>query len=198
MENDLPHGATPIDPDEAECLIQPHVPTRGELDELEEANIQLGLEWAQRRAVLGRKRVDVITEPFLYELHKRMFGEVWDWAGEVRSTDKNIGVDNHVVRAEVRKLIADARSWRENEVYAADELAVRFHHRLLVVHPFPNGNGRHSRLMADLIVQQLGRPPFSWGERSLTTTSELRTAYITALQRADRGKLQSLLGFARS
>ena len=198
MDSDLPYGTTPIDPDEAEGLLQPHVTTRGELDELEEANIQLGLEWAQRRAVLGRKRVDVLTEPFLYELHKRMFVEVWAWAGEVRRTDKNIGVDRHVVRAEVRKLIADARFWRENEVYAADELAVRFHHRLVLVHPFPNGNGRHSRLMADLIVQQLGRPPFSWGGGSLTSTFELRTAYIAALHRADSGELQPLLDFARS
>jgi Fic-DOC domain mobile mystery protein B len=198
LTSDLPLGATPIDPDEAEGLLLGHVSTRQELDELEEANIQSGLEWAQRRAVLRKKSVDVLTEKFLYELHKRMFGAVWAWAGRVRTTDKNVGVDKFMVRVEVKNLMEDARYWRENGTYEPDELAVRLHHRLVWVHPFTNGNGRHARLMADLIVQQAGRPPFSWGGASLMQTSELRKAYIGALRKADHGDLDELLEFSRS
>lgn len=192
MNEDLPTGATPIDPNEAEGLIPDHVVTRGELDELEEANIQEGLEWA-----LGRSR-EILSEEFVYELHRRMFDSVWAWAGKVRLTDKNIGIDKYLVRTEVRKLIDDALFWREHQVYEPDELAVRFHHRLVSIHPFPNGNGRHARLMADLLIQQLGGEAFSWGGVNLTNTSELRTAYIRALQTADRGDIAPLLDFARS
>ena len=192
MSDGLPDGATPIDPDEAEGLIPEHVTTRGELDELEEANIQEGLEWA-----LTKSR-EVLSEEFLYELHRRMFDGVWTWAGKVRLTDKNIGVDKNTVRTEVRNLIEDARYWRDNMVYQPDELAVRFHHRLVSTHPFPNGNGRHARLMADLLVRQLGASAFSWGGVSLTNTSELRTAYIGALRTADEGEVGPLLEFARS
>ena len=191
MSDDLPTGATPIDPDETGGLIPEHVITRGELDELEEANIQEGLEWA-----LGRSR-EILSEEFVYELHRRMFDSVWAWAGKVRLTDKNIGVDKHIVRTEVRKLIEDALYWRENLVYETDELAVRFHHRLVSIHPFPNGNGRHARLMADLLVWQLGGEAFSWGGVSLTNTSELRTAYIGSLRTADEGDFGPLLDFAR-
>lgn len=198
MRNSHPKGTTPLDPDEAEGLRQLHVTTRGELDELEEANIQLGMEWALQTAVWGRRRVDVLTEQFVFELHERMFGEVWRWAGEIRRTNKNIGVEKHVIRVELGKLIEDARLWRERSVFEPDELAIRFHHRLVSIHPFPNGNGRHARLMADLIVRQEGRPPFSWGGASLTTTSELRERYIAALRSADNGDMAPLLRFARS
>lgn len=198
LTNELPFGATPIDPDEADGLLQSHVSTRQELNELEEANIQGGHQWAFERAVAGRRRMDVLTEGFLYELHRRMFGSVWEWAGQVRTTDKNIGVDKFVIREEVRKLVEDARYWRDSGTYGADELAVRFHHRLVAIHPFPNGNGRHARLMADLIVQQAGERPFSWGGMSLVETSALRKAYIDALRAADQGVLKRLLEFARS
>lgn len=198
MVDRVPLGATPLDSHEADGLLQLHVVTRQELDELEEANIQLGLEWAQRRAILGRRRMDVLTEDFLFELHRRMFGEVWQWAGKVRQTNKNLGFDKFEIRPGIRNLIEDARMWRERETFAPDELAVRFHHRLISVHPFSNGNGRHSRLMADLIVQQVGRSPFSWGGSSLTSTPELRSRYISALRDADRGDVEALLRFARS
>lgn len=197
MIAELPDGATPIDADEAQDLIPGHVSTRAELDELEEENIREGLIWALRR-LAAKGDPDVLSEDFLYELHRRMFGGVWTWGGRVRQTDKNIGVEKSVIRAEVRKLIEDARYWRENQVFDPDELAVRFHHRLVWIHPFPNGNGRHARLMADLIVQESGRPAFSWGGVSLSTTSELRLAYIAALRRADEGDIGPMLAFARS
>jgi Fic-DOC domain mobile mystery protein B len=198
MDSSTPNGVTPVDPDETEGLLHGHVVTRAELDELEEANIQIGLEWAVRRAVTSRRPIDVLSEKFLYALHERMFGEVWSWAGEVRRSEKNIGVERHRIRVEVRNLVEDARVWRERQVYSPDEIAVRFHHRLVSIHPFPNGNGRHARLMADLLAMQAGRPAFTWGGGRLTTTSELRTTYIAALRRADGGEMGPLLEFARS
>jgi Fic-DOC domain mobile mystery protein B len=198
MDSSTANGATPVDPDETEGLLHGHVVTRAELDELEEANIQIGLEWAVRRAITSRRPIDVLSEEFLYALHGRMFGEVWSWAGEVRRSEKNIGVERHKIRVEVRNLVEDARVWRERQAYSPDEIAVRFHHRLVSIHPFPNGNGRHARLMADLLTMQAGRPAFTWGGNRLTTTSELRTTYIAALRRADGGEMGLLLEFARS
>jgi Fic-DOC domain mobile mystery protein B len=198
MDSRTPNGTTPVDPDETEGLLHGHVVTRAELDELEEANIQIGLEWAVRRAITSGRRIDVLSEEFLYALHERMFGEVWSWAGEVRRSEKNIGVDRHRIRVEVRNLVEDARVWRERQVYSPDEIAVRFHHRLVSIHPFPNGNGRHARLMADLLAMQAGRSAFTWGGGRLTTTSELRTTYVAALRKADGGDMGPLLEFARS
>lgn len=198
MTRELPYGATPLDPNESEGLLHSHVSTRRELDELEETNIQVGLEWARSRVLSGRRRIDVLSEAFVYDLHRRMFEAVWGWAGQVRTTDKNIGADKFVVRQEVRKPIDDGRYWRENGIYDPDGIAVRFHHRLVWIHPFPNGNGRHARMMADLLAEQLGRPPFSWGGASLIETSDLRRTYIQALRLADRGDLQPLIAFARS
>lgn len=198
MENKQAAGATPLDPDDAEGLLHSHVATRRELDELEEANIQIGLEWALGRTSRSGRQTDVLSENFLYALHERMFGDVWSWAGQVRRSEKNIGVPRQTIRIEVRNLIEDARAWREREVYNTDEIAVRFHHRLVAIHPFPNGNGRHARLMADLLAIQAGRPAFSWGSGRLTSTSELRTAYINALRMADQGDIAPLLEFARS
>lgn len=190
-------GATPLDPDEADELVI-SVTTRSELNELEEANIEEAQAWAVDAALLRRRPRDVLTEAFLYELHARMFGEVWAWAGRVRNTNKNIGIDKAYVRSAVRDLIADARLWREQRIHEPDELAVRFHHRLVAIHPFPNGNGRHARLLADLLVQQAGRPEFSWGGGNLVTTEELRARYIGALRAADQGDIHPLLRFARS
>jgi Fic-DOC domain mobile mystery protein B len=198
VDDSVPDGATPIDPDEAEDLLLAHVTTRAELDELEEANIQQGLEWARRRALRTSRPLDVLTERFLYELHRQMFGSVWEWAGTVRKTDKNIGIDKFAVRTEVKKLVEDARYWREHSVFGPVEMAVRFHHRLVSIHPFPNGNGRHARMMADLLLEQMGNKPLSWGGESLTEKSALRSAYIGALQHADNGDLRPLLEFAQS
>lgn len=197
MRNEPLPGTTPLDPDEAEELLH-DVGTQGELNELEQENIQIGQEWATRVAITGRRRRDVLTEEFLYELHRHMFGEVWTWAGQVRRTNKNLGVDWPQIRPALRDLIEDARLWRDEGVVEADELAVRFHHRLVWIHPFPNGNGRHARMMADLIVMKQGRPRFTWGSASLHETSTLRTRYIQALRSADAGKMGSLVEFARS
>ena len=189
---DYPPGATPLDADELASLIPNHITTQGELNEWEQLNIVQGELWAYKQ------RKEILNEGFLRQLHKQMFGETWTWAGEFRKSDKNIGVDWLHIGIEVKKLLDDVRYQVEHGTFPADEIAVRFHHRLVVIHPFPNGNGRHARMFADLLVERLGRPRFTWGSRSLVEASETRQNYIAALQAADARDITSLLAFARS
>lgn len=186
-----PPGATPLDADELASLIPGHITTQGELNEWEQLNIVQGENWARNQ------RKELLTEVFVRQLHKQMFGETWKWAGEFRKSDKNIGVDWLTIAVELKKLLDDADYQVEHVSYPLDEIAVRFHHRLVAIHPFPNGNGRHARLMADLLVQRLGRPRFTWGSRSLIDTSHTRQLYIAALQAADASDIAPLLTFAR-
>lgn len=189
---DYPAGATPLDADELANLIPGHITTQGELNEWEQLNILQGEAWARKQ------RQDILDAAFVRKLHERMFGETWRWAGEYRKTDKNLGVDWLKIVVELKKLLDDVRYQVEHGSYPADEIAVRFHHRLVAIHPFPNGNGRHARLMADLLAERLGRPRFSWGSRSLVDAGETRQRYIAALQAADARDYGPLLAFARS
>jgi Fic-DOC domain mobile mystery protein B len=193
MKFHYPPGATPIDPDEAEGLIPKHITLQRELNEWEEANIQEAVRWAR-----GRQRKDVVSVDFIQRLHREMFGETWTWAGEFRRTNKNIGVDKHQIHVELRNLCDDVKYWIENKTYPDVEIAVRFHHRLVSIHPFPNGNGRHARLMADLLMARFGKPTLSWGRTNLTAPAEARTKYIAALRAADRLDMKPLIAFAQS
>lgn len=192
---DYPPGATPLDGDELASLIPNHITTQGELNEWEQFNIVQGEQWAKRQP---RQRTDVLTETFVRQLHRQMFGETWKWAGDFRHSDKNIGVDWLKVGVELRKLLDDTRYQVEHGSFPADEIAIRFHHRLVAIHPFPNGNGRHARLMADLLIERLGKPRFTWGSQSLVDANDTRKNYIAALQAADRRDIAPLLAFARS
>ena len=139
-----------------------------------------------------------LDERFVLQLHKRMFGNVWNWAGKFRLTERNIGINPYQIGPELRSLFHDARYWLEHDTFPPDELVARFHHRLVLIHPFPNGNGRHGRLAADLLARQLGRPPFSWGAGDLIGTGEIRKRYVAALRSADSHDLGPLLDFIRS
>lgn len=189
---DEPDGATPLDPDEREGLRFRHITTRGELNELEQANVESGLLWLARR-----RRRDVLTERFMRELHRRLFGEVWRWAGAFRRTEKNIGIDPLHIAVELRKLLDDARYWRAHRTYAPLEAAARFHHRLVAIHLFANGNGRHARIAADTYLKEcFGNPPIDWAAgHDLLHTSERRDTYIAALRAADAGEYGALLKF---
>ena len=189
---DYPPGATPLDADELTSLIPSHLTTQAELNEWEQLNIVEGDKWSRKQ------RKEILTENFLRQLHKQMFGETWRWAGSFRKSDKNIGVDWLHIGVELKKLLDDVRYQVEHGTFSADEIAVRFHHRLVAIHPFPNGNGRHARMMADLLVERLGKPRFSWGSRSLVDPNDTRRNYITALQAADARDIAPLLAFARS
>lgn len=193
MTNDT-EGTTPLTEEERQDLIPSHITTREQLNELEQMNITEAEQW-----VFGRKHRDLISEPFVRKLHKRMFGQVWKWAGKLRTTDKNIGIDRTQIAVELRKLCDDVRYWLEHDTYDPDEVAVRFHHRLVFIHPFPNGNGRLARFMADLIVTQANRLRLTWGgSQDLGKTDEIRRRYIQALREADQGNYGPLLEFARN
>lgn len=186
-------GATPLTPDEMAGLLLPHITARSELDRWEQDNIA-----EAESAVFARKRKDILSEAFIRRLHKLMFGNVWRWAGRYRQSDKNIGVEWWRVQEELRKLCDDASAWIGHKSFPADEIAARFHHRLVFIHPFANGNGRHARMMADLLlVNLLDRPKFSWGSKSLAQ-GECRGRYIAALRQADKGNCFPLFEFVRS
>jgi Fic-DOC domain mobile mystery protein B len=183
---------TPLDAEEMQQLIPSYITLRRELNEAEQVNIAYASKW------LSSRRSDPLDEVFLRELHRRMFGQVWRWAGQYRKTARNIGVDANRVRMDTAQALDDARFWVANATYAPDEIAVRFSHRLVAIHPFPNGNGRLSRMAGDLLAVQLGRPQFSWGSHNLTDANVTRAAYIAALRAADAHDLAPLILFARS
>jgi Fic-DOC domain mobile mystery protein B len=183
---------TPLDAEEMLQLIPSYITLRRELNEAEQVNIAYASKW------LSSRRSDPLDEVFLRELHRRMFGQVWRWAGQYRKTARNIGVNANRVRMDTAQALDDARFWVANATYAPDEIAVRFSHRLVAIHPFPNGNGRLSRMAGDLLAVQLGRPQFSWGSRNLNDANVTRAAYIAALRAADAHDLGPLILFARS
>lgn len=191
---DYPDGATPLDPDEMEGLRHPHVQTRGELDVLEQENIQQGLRWLDRRRKM--KGEQVLTNAFVRELHARMFGDVWSWAGRYRLTEKNIAIDPLYIAVELRKFLDDAAFWVDQGVYGRVEFAATFHHRLVQIHPFPNGNGRLARIMTDVVLSELmGEQPVDWGTNALNDNGQHRDRYIKALRKADGGDFSHLIGF---
>lgn len=190
-----PDDATPLTPEEREGLRQNWITLRSELNAAEQDNIVSAATWARRPRQL---RLELLDDGFARTLHRRMFGDVWSWAGTYRATERNIGIDAHRIANDTVMMFDDVRYWREHHTYAPDELAVRLHHRLVFIHPFPNGNGRHARLMADLLIERVGGEPFSWGGGTLHDVGELRAQYVTALRAADNHELGPLLEFARS
>lgn len=192
MEFDSPKGSTPLDPDELEGLKLPHIQTREELDQVEHANIQEGLKWLSRQ----RKYKDFLNERFVRELHEQLFGQVWRWAGQFRQTEKNIGIDPHYISVQLRDLLKDTQVWIDQGTYTREEFAAHFHHRLVKIHLFPNGNGRHARIMTDVLLEKMmGVAPINWGGNLLVADGEHRQTYIAALQAADQHDYQPLIDF---
>lgn len=185
-------GATPLEPEELLGLIPKHITTQAQLNAWEQQNIVLAVQWAKRQK-------HILTVDFLLKLHKRMFNETWLWAGKFRQSGKNIGIDWPMIPGELKNLCDDVIYQLTHQSFTDDEIAVRLHHRLVLIHPFPNGNGRHARLVADLLLIQLGHKKFSWGMgQNLQQASAVRRQYIDALRSADRGSYAALLSFARS
>jgi Fic-DOC domain mobile mystery protein B len=189
-----PPGATPIDPNEMRGLKHPHITARGQLDQFEGANILVAERWAFGST---HRPDEILSAEFVRRLHTRMFDHVWKWAGEYRRTEKNLGVMPWRIPVDLYQLCDHVKAQVGYESYPPDELAARFHHRLVSIHPCPNGNGRHSRLMADPLVRSLGQERFSWGKQSLTHATEARREYIAALQAADARSYTALLQFVR-
>ncbi|MDB5672777.1 MAG: cell filamentation protein Fic [Alphaproteobacteria bacterium] len=183
---------TPLEAEEREQLIPAYITIRTELNEAEGVNIGEAMRW------LARRRKSVLDQSYLEEIHKRMFGDVWRWAGSYRKTARNIGIDAYRIRTELRQVIDDAKHWIEHKTYPPDEIAMRFSHRVVQVHPFPNGNGRFSRQVADMLAIELGQSRFAWGQNAGLDGTALRARYVAALKAADAHDIGPLLVFARS
>ena len=181
--------STPLTEEEKQQLKAKWITTRSELNELETKGIADAEIW------LLKNKKDILNETFIKNLHKKMFGNIWKWAGSFRTSERNIGVAPYEIQPKLRILLDDVKFWIDNRTFSPKEIAIRFHHRLVQIHPFPNGNGRISRLMADLLMKQFGLSALDWGSGSLTEISELRRKYISALQDADNGDYSLLLNF---
>jgi Fic-DOC domain mobile mystery protein B len=184
--------ATPLRPEERAALIPTHIRSRGELNELEQQNIATADVWA-----FSRKHY-IFRERFLKGLHRRMFNRVWRWAGKYRTTPRSLGVEPYLIVPELWKLLDEARAWVELKSFPNDEIATRFHHRLVWIHPFPDGNGRWSRLAADALIVQFGGARFTWGGADLRKAGEARTTYLEKLKLADKHEMEPLVAFVRS
>ena len=191
MEFDSADGATPLKADEAQGLIPTHIDTTSQLNEWEQANILRAEGW-----LFGRKRSDILTERFVRRLHRKMFSDTWELAGTYRTTVKNLGVPPHSIIENVKNAIDDARNWKEEGTHPISEAAVRLHHRMVVIHPFPNGNGRHARMMADAFLYSIGKPRLTWGRSDLFHQGMIRSTYLRALKEADQGNFNALIAFA--
>ena len=190
-------GQTPLEEDEKDGILIPTISTRAELGEFEQQNIEEAVQWSLMRRLFTQ--AEVLTEVFIKTVHKRMYGNIWSWAGEFRKTDKNIGVDKWMISIELKKLLEDVPYWIDNKIFSEDEIAIRFKHRIVSIHCFPNGNGRHSRLMADILIEKVfGKSVFTWGASNLIREGDARKAYLKAVKAADVGNYDLLLDFARS
>jgi Fic-DOC domain mobile mystery protein B len=187
-------GATPLDPDDIAGLIPGHITTHGELNEWEEENILKAMAWLRT----GRSKRDPLDDGFIFDLHRQMFGATWRWAGQARIKETVVGVDPIQIRVSLRDALADTREQLKHPAVNVDQVAARLHHRLVKIHPFPNGNGRHTRLVADLLLAENGQLEFSWGRTNLNTVGPVRDAYIAALRAADARDYGPLFAFVRS
>jgi len=188
-------GQTPLSEDEKEGLLIKSITSRGELDELEQLNVEKAIEWILDKKF---KRDIILTEDFIKIVHKKMLGDVWEWAGKFRKSEKNIGVEWIKIGVELRVLLNDTKFWIENNTYPPDEIAIRFKHRIVNIHCFPNGNGRHSRIMADIIIESVfGQEVFNWNYSNLVNPDNARKEYINSIRKADDGNIKPLIDFAR-
>ncbi|MEP7081606.1 MAG: mobile mystery protein B [Chloroflexota bacterium] len=196
-----PEGATPIEAEDLNGLIPEFVATRADLNQVEYENIAKALPWAARQARVGGV-LRLFDYAFVFELHRQMFGDVWTWAGSQRRLETNMGASPHQIPTALRQALDDARYWHEHDVYPVDHRAARIHYRLVLVHPFPNGNGRCTRLIADLYLRAVGSQPFSWATGRLDDGAEaqrdVRRAYVAALEAAPADDCDALVTFARS
>ena len=196
LEFDYKDGQTPLDDDEKEGLKIKSITTQGELDEFEQLNIEKAVEWTIHTKLRPEK---ILTEKFIKDLHKRMYSDVWKWAGEFRKTEKNIGIPWTKIGIELKILLDDSKYWIDNKTFPPEEIAIRFKHRIVSIHCFPNGNGRHSRMMADIIMESIfGEEIFSWHQSNMVKANETRKKYISYLKEADNGNYNNLIEFAKN
>ncbi len=190
---DQPEGATPID-DVSGLLVD--ITTRGELNDAEGLNILTATDWIDKGRI-----DDLFTVQFYRELHTKMYDQVWSWAGALRSQTGQTthpGSRPEAVDLDLGRVAMEFHcEWEAlNDNSHLLPFISRYHHALVLVHPFNNGNGRWSRLAADAVIQRLaGRPPLTWATDTLVVDSDERKEYIAALQAADTGDFQPLLDY---
>ena len=189
-------GQTPLEEEEKDGIKIKSITTQRELDEFEQLNIEKAVEWT---ILTNLKPENILTEKFIKDLHKKMYGDIWKWAGEFRRTEKNIGIPWTKIGLELKNLLDDTKYWLENKTFSAEEIAIRFKHRIVSIHCFPNGNGRHSRMMADIIMESIfGNEIFPWHQSNMVKANEIRKEYINALKEADHGNVEPLIEFAKN
>lgn len=190
------NGQTPLNEEEKEGLKIKSITSHEELDEFEQLNIEKAVEWIIHANLKAEK---ILTEKFIKELHKKMYGDVWKWAGEFRKSDKNIGIKWTQISLELKTLLDDTKYWIKNNTFSPEEIAIRFKHRIVAIHCFPNGNGRHSRMMADIIMEFIFEEElFSWHQSNMVKADKIRNEYISTLKKADNGDIKPLIEFAKS
>lgn len=196
LELQYTDGQTPLDEDEKEGLKINSITTQGELNEFEQLNIEKAIEWTIHTKL---KRERILTEKFIKDLHNKMYGDVWEWAGKFRKSDKNLGIRWSQIGIALKKLLEDTKYWTDNCTYSPEEVSIRFKHRIVTIHCFPNGNGRHSRLMADIIMESIFKKEiFSWHKSNMVKADDTRKEYIDALKDADKGNIKPLIEFAKN
>lgn len=196
LDIDYQEGQTPLSEEERKDLKIFSITTREELNEFEQNNIESAYLWLRGK---NFSLEQILSEQFIKQLHLKMFADVWHWAGKFCLSDKNIGVPWEKISVEIRKMLDDVNYWLENKAFSEDEIAIRLKHRCVSIHPFPNGNGRHSRLLADVLREKIFKhPPFSWGGMALVDDKDNHEDYFSALRQADQGNYESLLHFALS
>jgi len=196
LELQYADGQTPLDEEEKEGLKIKSITTQGELDEFEQLNIEKAVEWTIHTNLKPKR---ILTEKFIKDLHKKMYGDIWKWAGEFRKSDKNIGIKWTQIGLELRNLLDDTNYWIDNKTFSSEEISIRFKHRIVAIHCFPNGNGRHSRMMADIIIESIfGKEIFSWHKSNMVKANKTRKKYIAALKEADNGNIKPLIEFAKN
>tara|TARA_R110000868_G_scaffold215843_7_gene465973 strand:- start:556 stop:1152 length:597 start_codon:yes stop_codon:yes gene_type:complete len=196
LEFNYKDGQTPLEEEEKEGLKIKSITTQGELDEFEQLNIEKAVEWTIHTKL---NTENILTEKFIKDLHKKMYGDLWKWAGEFRKTEKNIGIPWTRIGIELKSLLENTKYWIDNKIFSPEEIAIRFKHRLVSIHCFPNGNGRHSRMMADIIMESIfDIEIFSWHQSNMVKANEIRKKYINALREADNGNVIPLIEFAKN
>jgi Fic-DOC domain mobile mystery protein B len=196
LELQCSYGQTPLNEDEKDGLKVKSITTPGELDEFEQLNIEKAVEWTIHSNFNTER---ILTEKFVKDLHKKMFDDVWQWAGAFRKSEKNIGIHSTQIGLELKNLLNDTKYWIDNNIFLPEEIAIRFKHRIVSIHCFPNGNGRHSRMMADIIIESIfDKKIFSWHQSNMVKPEEIRKKYIDALRKADNGDISPLIDFAKN
>ncbi len=196
LELEYQDGQTPIDENEKEGLLIQSITTHGELDEHEQLNIEKAIEWIIQTKINPDK---ILTEEFIKKIHEKMFSDIWKWAGKFRKSEKNIGVEWIKIGVELKYLLDDTKYWIDNKTYSPDEIAIRFKHRLVNIHCFPKGNGRHSRIMADIIIESIfNKEIFTWNHSNMLKPHRTRKKYIAAIKAGDKGNINPLIEFARN